>query len=115
MVLEVVSVSDGGIGRDELAWIERDQFVYYATLAFMLGDPSDWPAFRQDMLGALVAARLQPRWLAVSRVGVVGTKGEASPSQEATLQLLDDARRRVDPASDWEAFLQTLWTRVGGA
>ena len=56
-----------------------------------------------------------PRWLAVSRVGVVGTNGEPSPSQEATLQLLDEARHLVDPAVDWEAFLQALWTRIGGA
>jgi hypothetical protein len=41
---------------DLLGWAERDQFVYYLTIAYMLTDPADWPAFRRAVYGALVAA-----------------------------------------------------------
>lgn len=100
-----------GICIDELAWIERDQFVYFATIAFMLGDPSDWPSFRQDMLAALVAAGLQPRWLTASHVGAVDPADLPPQRQEATLGLLDEVRSQVDPAGNWEGCLQVLWVR----
>lgn len=103
---------ENGIGLDEVAWIERDQFVYYATVAFMLGDPSDWPSFRRDMLGALVAAGLQPRWMITSRLCAIEPVRVPSQRQEGTLRLLDEVRRDTDPASNWEGFLIELWARL---
>jgi hypothetical protein len=41
---------------DLLGWAERDQFVYYLTIAYMLTDPADWQAFRRAVYGAVVAA-----------------------------------------------------------
>jgi hypothetical protein len=41
---------------DLLAWAERDQFVYYLTIAYMLTDPAAWPAFRRAVYGGVVAA-----------------------------------------------------------
>ena len=37
---------DGQAGWTTPAFITRDQFVYYVTLAREQGDPADWPAFR---------------------------------------------------------------------
>lgn len=104
-----------GIRVEELAWIERDQFVYFATIAFMLGDPTDWPSFRQDMLGALVAAGLQPRWLTGSRLGVTDPSDVPADRQQATLQLLDEVHQNTDPARNWERFLLELWERFGAS
>ena len=41
---------------DLLGRAERDQFVYYLTIAYMLTDPADWPAFRRAVYGGIVAA-----------------------------------------------------------
>jgi hypothetical protein len=41
---------------DLLGWAERDQFVYYLTIAYMLTDPADWQAFRRAVYGGIVAA-----------------------------------------------------------
>lgn len=38
-----------GIAAEELAWIQRDQFVYYVELAYALSDPHDWPVLRQHL------------------------------------------------------------------
>jgi hypothetical protein len=41
---------------DLFGWIERDQYVYYLTIAYMLADPADWPTFRRAVHGGLQAA-----------------------------------------------------------
>ncbi len=92
-----------GIGVDDLAWIYRDEYVYYVELAHALGDPGDWPRFQQDLLRALTAAfghDAHP------------VNGEGlTARQRRTLQLLDEICRRYDPATDWPAFFDTLWSR----
>lgn len=45
------------LGSD-LAWIQRDQYVYYLEMAHalgVLGNPDDWASFRADLAEALAA------------------------------------------------------------
>jgi hypothetical protein len=83
-----------GIGVEDLAWIHRDQFVHSVQLAHGLGDPANWPQFREDLRRALTAAF-----------------GLDAPSQPRALEVVDEVRRRHDPATDWPAFFDTLWNR----
>ena len=90
-----------GIGVEDLAWIHRDQFVHYVQRAHALGDPRDWSRFRQDLLRALTAA-----------FGLdAGTDDESPSRQHRVLQVLDEIRRRYDPAVDWPIFFEAVWTR----
>jgi hypothetical protein len=50
-------------GEPLCAWIERDQFAYYLTLAYLTADPEDWPTFRRALHGALVATLYLDRHL----------------------------------------------------
>jgi hypothetical protein len=90
-----------GIGVDDLAWIHRDQYVHYVQLAHTLGDPGNWPRFREDLRRALTAAFGLDNNAAGRRV----------PSQRRALEVLDEIRRHHDPATDWPAFFDTLWSR----
>jgi hypothetical protein len=92
-----------GITIDDLAWIHRDQFVHYLQLAHALGDPHDWPQLRQDLLRALTAA--------FGLDASIGHGDQPSPRQRRALELLDEVRREHDPATDWPAFFDTLWSR----
>ena len=95
-----------GISLDDLPWIHRDQFVYYVEMAHGLGDPTDWPHFRIDLLEALTAAFGLNRHHPDSN----GAPAQAiAPRQERALQLLDEIRRRHDPALDWAGFFDALW------
>jgi hypothetical protein len=47
---------DHAFELDPLGLAERDQFVYYLTIAYMLTDPADWLAFRCAVYGGIVAA-----------------------------------------------------------
>jgi hypothetical protein len=49
------------------AWVERDQFAYYLTVAYMTADPNDWPSFRRALHGALVATLYLDRHLDATR------------------------------------------------
>lgn len=92
-----------GIGVDDLAWIYRDEFVHYVELAHALGDPGDWPRFQEDLLRALTAAfGLDAR--DVNGHGL-------TPRQRVARELLDGLHLRHDPATDWPAFFDTLWSR----
>jgi hypothetical protein len=91
-----------GIGVEDLAWIYRDQYVHYVQLAHALGDPADWTHFRDDLLRALTAAfGLNP-----SNAG-----GGLAPRQRRALEVLDVTRQHHDPATDWPAFFDLLWSR----
>lgn len=96
-----------GIGADDLGQIEREQFTYFLTVAWVLGDPSDWPTFRRQLLGALAAA-----WVldAHDRSAVTPT-GRTVGRQRAVSRLLDQVRRRYDPAGNWAGFVLELWER----
>lgn len=41
---------------EQLEWIRREQFTYYLTIAYMVTDPTDWPAFRRAVYVGLEAA-----------------------------------------------------------
>lgn len=95
-----------GIAAEELAWIQRDQFVYYVELAYALSDPHDWPVLRQHLRRALTAAsgldHPAPASAAVPH-------GATSTAPGAVLDLLDHLRGRHDPATEWAAFRAALW------
>ena len=92
-----------GISVDDLPWIHREEFVHYVELAYALGDPGDWPHLRTDLLRALTAA--------FGLDGDAMASGGLTHRQQRALGLLDDVRRQHDPASNWPAFFDTLWSR----
>ena len=92
-----------GIGIEDLPWIHRDQFVHYLQLAHALSDPHDWSRLREDLLQALTAA---------FGLDAINANGERlTPAQQRALDLLDEIRHDHDPAADWPAFFDTLWTQ----
>ena len=93
------------------AWVERDQYVYYVTMAHEGGDPADWPGFRERLVSALNAA-----WA----LDTVWTHLDPQAQQQRTAQrhrlamvMLDQVRARHDPATDWDAFFVALWEARG--
>ena len=45
------------------AWVARDQFAHFVTLAHQHGEPSNWSSFRLELVGALNAAwGFDTRW-----------------------------------------------------
>lgn len=95
-----------GIAAEELAWIRRDQFVYYPELAYALSGPHDWPALRQQLRRALTAAFGLDD---LAATGAAVPHGPASTAPGAILELLDQLRGRHDPATEWPAFRAALW------
>jgi hypothetical protein len=93
---------------DLLGWAERDQFVYYLTIAYMLTDPADWQAFRRAVYGALVAALTRPA--SIGPYPDPRASPDLSRRRRAWL-LLDRIRDRHDLADDWPGFLTELWNR----
>ena len=96
-----------GIGPDELAALERDQFVYYTTIAYMQADPTDWPALRHALLAALVAAL--GLWRPPTQPDASSTWRANARMQRQALELLDRVGARYDPAINWAGFLLELW------
>jgi hypothetical protein len=92
-----------GIGIEDLPWIYRDEFVHYVELAHTLGDPRDWPRFRQDLARALTAA------FGLATGPLDGQRH--SPAMDQVLEVLDEVCRQHDPASAWSAFFEQLWSR----
>lgn len=85
-----------GIDVDEVAWIERDQFVYFMEMEHQLGDPGDWGRFRIGLADALGAA--------------FGWGSHAC--DRAALQLLDEVRETIDPEAEWDRFLESVWSAL---
>ena len=94
-----------GITIDDLAWIHRDQFVHYVELAHGVSQPHDWPQLREDVLRGLTAA------FGLDARDVNGNGVTPAPAQHRALELLDEIRRHHDPATDWPAFFDMLWSR----
>jgi hypothetical protein len=95
-----------GIDADDMAWIERDQFVYFTEMERQLGDPRDWPRFRHGLALTLQAALgIDPCTVEGGHVGGAVT-GVAPP----VLASLDSARRRHDPATEWDGFIDRVWS-----
>lgn len=92
-------ISRAGIGVDDLAWIQRDQFVHYVTLARAShDDPRDWPAFRHALLDALTAAFGLDHEPDAERVPLM-----------AAADVLERTRLACDPHDAWPDFMNTLW------
>lgn len=91
-----------GIGADDVAWIERDQFVYFTEVERSLSDPSDWPRFKHDLARALTTALALP---AIQSDDDTRSSGVPAPVSA----LLDRVRRLHDPAVEWELFQNRLW------
>ena len=92
-----------GIAIDDLAWIHRDEFVHYVELAHGLSEPQDWPRLREDLLRALTAA------FGLDAGNVNGAQF-TSPQRRAR-DVIDDVRHHHNPATDWPAFFDALWSR----
>ncbi|MDX1659562.1 MAG: hypothetical protein R3343_12135 [Nitriliruptorales bacterium] len=99
---------ENGIGPEELAWIEREQFLRL-EMERRLSHPVDWEAFRLALVGALSAA-----WGLNTRYPAGQIRHELlSVPQRRALHPLDELRVHHDPVTDWLAFRESLWT--GGA
>lgn len=89
------------------AFVERDQFVYFVTLARELYDPADWPGFRGELVAALNAAwGLDTIWSDLP-AGVQRQRTETR--LQRALELVDEVRRLHDPLSDWDRYAAALW------
>ena len=100
-----------GIDRDELAAIQRDQFVHYLGMAHAVGDVADWPGVRQRVVDALRAA-----W------ALDGVRDDRDAALEedrvrarivAAGELVDEAGRRHPPSRGWDDFTSHLWRGRG--
>ena len=102
---------EGGFGPEEIAWIERDQYVYFVTLAHELTGTADWPALREELVAALTAAwGLTTIWGHLDRAA---NERRATERIRRAFVVLDQVRARHDPAEDWEAFFDALWEARG--
>ena len=89
-----------GMGVDDLAWIQRDQFVHYLGLARATHGAAEWPTYRQALLEALIAA-----------FGLDHQTDGHGVRRAAAVALLDTIGPTHDPVDDWHAFMETLWAR----
>lgn len=103
----LVSVDDDPEVVGTSAWIEREQFVYFVTIARELGDPGDWSVFRDQLVAALRAAwGLDTIWLHLT----AEEQQHRRTSRIATAyEVVDAVRGDHDPLSQWEAFADALW------
>jgi hypothetical protein len=89
------------------AWIERDQFVYFVTMARELGDPEDWGRFRDQLVSALKAAwGLDAIWRNLPPDRQAHRRAQRIKS---TYEIVDEDRTRHDPLTDWDAYFDALW------
>lgn len=95
-----------GIDADDVAWIERDQFIYFTEVERELSDPNDWPRFKHDLARALTTALALPPMESDDDTGASGIRPPVSA-------LLDRIRRRHDPTFEWERFQDRLWQERG--
>jgi len=74
------------------AWVEREQFAYYLTVAYMSANPADWPSFRRAIHGALVAALYLDRQLAHDAASSVSHwSADAEPTGLQALHPVSEA------------------------
>ncbi|MBA2529269.1 MAG: hypothetical protein H0V19_04805 [Euzebyales bacterium] len=92
-----------GIGVEDLAWIHRDQFVYYVQLAHALGDPTDWSGLRHDLLRALTAAfgldAAMGGWAHAATASRAACPRRDPPSARPRGRLADLLRGPLEPTS----------------
>lgn len=93
------------------AFVERDQFVYFVTMARELGDPENWETFRHELVSALRVA-----WgLDAIRLDLPADRQERQRAQRiaATYGVVDMVRARHDPLNGWDGFFDALWATRG--
>ena len=89
------------------AWIERDQFVYFVTMARELGDPGNWATFRDQLVAALRAAwGLDAMWSDLAADRQQRRRGDRLAT---AYEIVDAARLRHDPLTDWDKYFDALW------
>ena len=89
------------------AWIEREQFVYFVTMARELGDPADWPTFREQLVSALRAAwGLDTIWLHLT---ADEQRRRRASRIAAAYEVVDAVRGARDPLTQWATFFDALW------
>lgn len=95
-----------GIDAADVAWIERDQFIYFMQMEHQLNDPADWPRFRAAVVEVLSAT------LGGAALGPValtdGLSRQVRP--DPLVASLDAVRSQHDPATEWDRFLAGVWT-----
>lgn len=96
-----------GVTAGDLAWIRRDQFVYFVELERAGSDPSDWTRFREAMYAAVVAACGLDHLDGPSVDARMA--GPSETTRRRALQVLDVVRARHDPAADWPGFLDGVY------
>jgi hypothetical protein len=90
------------------AWIERDQFVYFVTMARELGSPEDWDRFRDELVATLRAAwGIDALWL---HLDANAQRDRRARRIALAYELVDEVRVHHDPASDWDGFMESLWS-----
>ena len=93
------------------AWIERDQYVYFVTMAHELGDPADWPRFRDRLVSALNAAwALDTVWAHLDRQA---QQQRTAERHRLAFAIVDEVRARHDPVTGWDGFFDALWDARG--
>ncbi len=93
------------------AWIERDQFDYFVTMARELGDPGNWATFRDQLVAALKAAwGLDAVWL---NLPVDQQRHRRLRRISDAYELVDESRSRHDPVTNWDGFVEGLWNDRG--
>lgn len=92
---------------DDWPLIERENFLYFVTLARRCGTPEDRSVFAGQLRSALVTAfALDGRW--VDRDQELESARVDEQQRRAGL-LIDRAYRLADPLTDWEGFTDALW------
>lgn len=93
------------------AWIERDQYVYFMTVAHERGDPADWAEFRERLVSALNAAwALDTVWAHLDRQA---QQQRTAARHRVAFAIVDQVRARHDPATGWDGFFDALWDARG--
>ncbi len=87
--------------------ILRHEFIYWLTVTVLLGDPSDWPRFRVQLVRALASAFF------FDTDRGLGARAEsdelAAARQHELLELLDETRESWEPDRNWTGFVLELW------
>lgn len=87
-----------GISVDDVAVIEREQFVYFMEMERETGDVSDWSAFRAGLGDAIATA--------------LGWEPADAQRGAEVIALLDAACEVADPSTDWPRFSDEVWAQL---
>jgi hypothetical protein len=105
--MSTLAVDDDPTVIGTSAWIERDQFVYFVTMARELGDPEDWGTFRDQLVSALKAAwGLDAIWRNLPADRQAHRRAQRLAT---TYEIVDEVHPRHDPLTDWDAYFDALW------